>query len=312
MTLSKQIASSLALMASLLVTTAHAYDKPTVFSGSGKDGATQAANAFRDHIGADKTNRIAWDAVKLDGTDANPNTRIIDFGKTVEIPIDRFRAVGAIFGDPYAVSGDGFASVNPYSAGQFPAFSPNNTFVMFDTKPWHFEDRIIEQTFVIPATADKAGSRGFGAIFIDVEKPQTSYIEYFGKDKEGNQLSLGKYEVPTGKSGEPEFLGVVFPDAVIEEVKLTVGTNALFSFDGYSIASFGKEKLDKCVDLAVTDDFLFAKPEPLQYLHPKAPHDDSGNDWDHGDGHDDHAKAPDGKDHGHDHAWDGKGHEKPH
>jgi hypothetical protein len=107
---------------------APAHAAPVVFSGSGLD-ATNAFDSFNAAIGADPR-RIGWDGVRLDGTDANPATRIIDLGKTVEIPVDRFRAAGAIFADPYSVSGDGFASVNPGTAGQFPAFSPNNTFVM--------------------------------------------------------------------------------------------------------------------------------------------------------------------------------------
>lgn len=44
------------------------------------------------------------------------------------------------------------------------------------------------------------------------------------------------------------------------EVKLTVGTNALFNFDGNSFQSFGGENLTGNTDLAVTDDFVFAEP----------------------------------------------------
>ena len=69
-----------------------------VFSGEGS-AATSAFNDFKTAIktvsGADG-NRIGWDGVKLDGTDANPNTKIIDAGKTVEIPVDRFKNIGAI------------------------------------------------------------------------------------------------------------------------------------------------------------------------------------------------------------------------
>jgi hypothetical protein len=248
-----------------IVTSTAAQAGPIVFSASGAT-TTTVFNDFRTAIGGGS--RIAWDGVRLDGTDANPNTRVIDNGKTVEIPIDRFRAVGAIYADPYAVSGDGFASVNPGSAGQFPAFSPNNTFAMFDDENGKFDDRFIEQTFVLPGTNTAAGTRGFGAIFVDVEKAGTSTIEYFGRTQAGQEVSLGKFDVPIGNTGEAQFLGVLFDAPIITEVVLTVGTHALFSFDGTSFQSFGSEN-GTDIDLAVTDDFVFATPVAAQFALPE-------------------------------------------
>jgi hypothetical protein len=222
----------------------------TMFSGSGANTASVFAD-FQAAIGGGS--RIAWDGVRLDGTDANPNTRVIDQGKTVEIPVDRFRNVGAIYADPYAVSGDGFNSVSPVTVGQFTAFSPTNTFAMFDPNDGQFEDRFIEQTFVVPGTNISALSKGFGAIFTDVELAGTSSIEYFGQQG----VSLGKYEVPVGASGETQFLGVLFDQPIIESVKLTLGTHAAFSFDGSVVKSL---ELAEGMDLAATDDFLFATP----------------------------------------------------
>jgi len=178
---------------------------------------------------------------------------VIDLGKTVEIPVDRFRNVGAIYADPYAVSGDGFNSVSPITIGQFTPFSPKNTFAMFDPNDGEFEDRFIEQTFVVPGTNTAALTRGFGAIFTDVELAGTSSIEYFG----AHGASLGKYDVPVGLSGETQFLGVLFDQPIIEAVKLTLGTHAVFSFDGSSVKSL---HLAEGMDIAATDDFLFATP----------------------------------------------------
>jgi hypothetical protein len=263
----KMIAGAMAATVSLYVPSALSAP-PVVYSGSGAD-ATTALDAFRAAIGGAKNTagpeasgrrEISWDGVKLDGTDANPNTQVVDSGHTVVIPVDRFRAQGALFEDPYAVSGDGFASVNPGTAGQFPAFSPNNTFVMQDETPYQFDDRFIGQSFTIPGTATAAGTRGFGAIFIDVEKAGSSNIEYFGHDASGHEVSLGTFAVPTGASGEPQFLGVLFDNPVVTDVNLTVGTNTLFNFDGTSFQSFGAENLAGGTDLAVTDDFVFAEP----------------------------------------------------
>jgi len=242
-----------------ICTATHA--NPIVFSGSGTDAAAQF-NAFRTAVSGGS--RITWDGVRLDGTDANPATSVIDPGKTVAIPTDRFRGVGAIYATPYAVSGDGFAGVNAATTGQFPAFTPGNTFAMFDTAPGEFNNRFITQSFVLPGTNTVAGTRGFGAIFADVEVAGTSSIEYFGRNANGDRVNLGRFEVPVGQSGEHEFLGVVFDDPIVSEVLLTVGTNALFSFNGTTITSFGPESLRIGVDLAVTDDFVFATPQQLR------------------------------------------------
>lgn len=246
-----------------------AWSAPIVFSGAGA-GATAALDAFRTAIGGAKNTapapqsggrrEINWDGVKLDGTDVGPNTTVVDPNKTVIIGIDRFKNQGTLFADPYSVSGDGFASVNPASAGQFPAFSPNNTFVMFDPNAGQFNDRFIGESFNLAGSTTAAGTRGFGAIFIDVEDAASSSIEYFGRDTKGNQVSLGTFAVPVGASGEPQFLGVLFDSPFITDVNLTVGTNALFSFDGTGFQSFGAENLSLGIDLATTDDFIFAEP----------------------------------------------------
>lgn len=236
-----------------------------VFKGVGANAST-AFNDFKAAIGGQNNGAqgpqgsgfrtINWDGVRLDGTDANPNTKVIVPGTTVAIPENRFRAQGALYAEPYAVSGNGFVSVNPDVAGQFSAFSPKNTFVMFDEELGKFDDRFIEQSFTLPGTDTRAATRGFGAIFQDVELANTSSIEYFNGSK-----SLGKYYVdPSAKSDDTQFLGVLFDESIVTDVTLTVGTNAIFSFDGKSIKSFGAENLGKGIDLAVTDDFVFAEP----------------------------------------------------
>jgi hypothetical protein len=246
-----------------------AWAAPIVYSGAGAD-ATTALEAFRTAIGGVKNTaasaqaggrrEISWDGVKLDGTDVSPATVVVDPNKTVIIGVDRFKGQGTLFADPYAVSGDGFASVNPTSAGQFPAFSPNNTFAMQDPNAGQFDDRFIGESFVLAGSTTAAGTRGFGAIFLDVENSGSSSIEYFGRDGSGNQVSLGTFMVPVGASGEPQFLAVLFESSVITDVNLTVGTNALFNLDGMGFQSFGGENLSQGIDLAVTDDFIFAEP----------------------------------------------------
>ena len=236
----KHILKSINAITGLLVVTGSlfagsAWSAPTVFSGSGA-GATTALDAFRAAIGGVKNTAAApqvggrreinWDGVKLDGTDLSPTTVVVDPNTTVIIDVDRCKSQGTLFADPYAVIGDGFASVNPGSAGQFPAFSPKNTFVMQDPNAGQFDDPFIGESFVLPGSTTAAGTRGFGAIFLDVEDAGSSSIEYFGRDANGNQISLGTFVVPIGADGEPQFLAVLFDRPVVTDVNLTVGTNA--------------------------------------------------------------------------------------
>jgi len=241
-----------------------------IFSGAGLTNATNSLNAFRAAIGGINNGanppaqiggrrEINWDGVKLDGTDFGGNTLVIDLNHTVGIPVNRFQARGVIFEEVYAVSGDGFASVNPGTAGHFPAFSPNNTFAMFN-------ENTIELNFVTPSAPTvapiQAGTRGFGAIFLDVNTPNTSKITYY----HGSTV-LGEYFVPSSTAGDVEFLGVLFNDPIVTRVELTLGTATLFSFDEntHQVTPGGAENLPT-KDLAVVDDFVYAEPAALEMV----------------------------------------------
>lgn len=242
------------------------YAAPVVFSGAGMTDATAALNAFRAAIGgannggapppqADGRREINWDAVKLDGTDFGGDTTVIILNKTVGIPVNRFQARGALFEEVYAVSGDGFESANAGVTGQFPFFSPSNTFAMFN-------DNFIDMSFVFPSapntTPVPAAVRGFGAIFIDVETTNTSAIEYFNFG-----TSIGKFFVPPGASAEPEFLGVLFDKPFVTSLRLTVGTAQIFSFNGTTVTPGPADiTIDPVngADLADTDDFVYSEP----------------------------------------------------
>jgi CSLREA domain-containing protein len=238
----------------------------TQFSGAGGTNVSGAAltalNAFKAAIGgsdnganptpqASGFRSINWDGVALDGTDFGGNTTVIVPNKVVGIPVNRFQERGVEFEEVYAVSGDGFVSVNPNVAGQFPAFSPTKTFAMFN-------DNTIDFSFVVPSNHNNAPvqavTRAFGAIFLDVETPNTTSIEYFS-----GTTSLGKFFVPVGGSGQPEFLGEVFQNAAITNIHIELGTATLFSFNGTTVTP-GPADAPPGTDLAVTDDFAYAEP----------------------------------------------------
>src|SRR5205823_6990383 len=207
---------------------------------------------------------INWDAVKLDGTDfgGGGNTTVISNGNTVGIPRDRFQQRGAFFDEVYAVSGNGFATVNPTVTGLFPAFSPSNTFAPFN-------GNVLDVAFVVPTGANATGpvvpaaTRGFGAIFENVELASTTTIEYFA----GGQ-SLGKFNVPAGTSGQTEFLGELFASPVVTAVQIVLGTDTIFTFNGTTFSSNTTDTPGTGHNLVATDDFAYAEPQPIANAAP--------------------------------------------
>jgi hypothetical protein len=204
---------------------------------------------------------INWDGVKTDGTDAaaGPNSTVVIGSKTVGIPLDRFQTNGVYFGAVYAVSGDGFTQVNPSVGaatnppnGLFTPFSAPNTFAMFN-------DNGIDFKFVVPSpdnsTVVSAATRGFGAIFINVELPNTTTIQYFN----GNNL-VDTESAPVGGKGNAVFVGALFKDQIITRVVLTLGTDVLFSFDGTTTKPGLAADDGVNHNLVVTDDWAFPEP----------------------------------------------------
>lgn len=134
----------------------------------------------------------------------------------------------------------------------FPAFSPTKTFAMFNTN-------IIDLSFALASGANTsalpAATRGFGAIFLNVRIPSTTSIEYFD-----GTLSLGKFFVPVGTQGQAEFLGELFSAAVVTNVRITCGTDVLFSFNGTTFTAGGVDNPGAAHNLVATDDFAYAEP----------------------------------------------------
>jgi len=251
---------------------------PVTFSGVGgtntSGGAFTALRAFEAAIGRVKNaaaspqpngfRTITWDGVKLDGTDFGGDTTVIVPNKVVGIPINRFEIQGAIFEEVYAVSGDGFKSVNgnvnTASPELFPAFSPTNTFAMFN-------DNTIGQSFVFASAANlspqPAATRGFGAIFLNVRIAGLTFIEYFNGTR-----SLGKFFVPVGATpGQAEFLGVLFSNPIVTSIEITCGFDVLFSFNGITVSSSSVDN-PPGHNLVVTDDFVYAEPTTATNAQP--------------------------------------------
>ncbi len=241
----------------------------TVFTGGNQGNIVTAAQAetnFEAAIGGVKNTAAApknggfrvinWDAVKVDGTDsvAGPNsTTVITPGHTVGIPLNRFQGNGVFFGAVYAVSNDGFADVNPSVTGLFPAFSQPNTFAMFNDNGIDFTYVAASSPFTGPVSA---ASRGFGAIFLNVQQPGTT-ITYF----HGNTV-IDTLNVPTNSTpGAAVFAGELFKSPEVTNVLLTLGNGVIFKFDGTTVTPGAANSASN--NLVAVDDWVFPEPVPI-------------------------------------------------
>jgi len=188
---------------------------------------------------------INWDGVPDEL--AAPSFLPPDFFNATAAP----RARGAVFATPgkgvqvSAKSGNParaaarFGHINPGYTGIFKTFSPERLFSPVGSN-------IVDMTFFVPGTKTPAVTRGFGAVYADVDEPHTAF-EYF--DRSGR--SLGRFPVPACNNGL-SFLGVVFDRPLVARVRIAYGTAALGPNDA------------KGADVAVMDDFIYGEPQPAE------------------------------------------------
>jgi hypothetical protein len=225
--------------------------EPTVVKGSGD--IQPKVEEFRNLLGPDNAGapggdsngrrEINWDAVPDEL--AAPNALPADFFNAPEDP----RARGAVLetpGDHVAVSADAdnpdgaavrFGDVNPAYTDEFTAFSEERLFSPIGSN-------IVDLTFHLPGTDTPAVSRGFGAVYTDIDRVENTAFEYF--DADGN--SLGKFAAPVSDNGL-SFLGVAFEDPVVARVQIEYGNGEL-----------GPDETAD-YDVAVMDDFIYGEPQ---------------------------------------------------
>ncbi len=142
-----------------------------------------------------------------------------------------------------------FGNIDPNYPAFFATFSAQRLFTPIGSN-------ILDVTFFIPGSTDAALTRGFGAVFSDVDLASTTSIEYF----DAANASLGSFYTPNAPGNETlAFLGVTFDDPVISRVRITNGNQIL------AAGNTGN-------DLVVMDDFIYgepvarAVPEPMSTL----------------------------------------------
>lgn len=191
---------------------------------------------------------INWDGAP-DGVSA-PNA----------MPANAFQSRGNLYSTPGAslqLSADNsnptstppdYANIDPSYGRVFEAFSLQRLFTPIGSN-------VLDVHFVLPGTSTPGGTRGFGAIFSDVDLGGTTSLEFFGL----NGASLGTFFAPGVVGNETfSFLGVSFAGAIVSRVRITTGNAAL--------AAGVLDDDGATTDLVVMDDFLFgevqATPEP--------------------------------------------------
>jgi hypothetical protein len=159
-------------------------------------------------------------------------------------------------GGTFTTSGTGFlqtpvddvalTGIDPSYATTFGAFSPVRVFTPLGSN-------VVDATFTLPGSNGlvPATVAGFGAIFSDVDTPNTTTLEFF--DAGNNSLQL--INVPSGavSSASLSFAGgVANAGEQIARVRIVTGNSALGPPD-----SNGNP-----IDVVVMDDFLYAEPIP--------------------------------------------------
>ncbi len=234
---------------------------PVVFEASGASPADiqAAVDAFRAFLGVlnpnvpgsfpDGRREINWDGV--------PDA----FSAPNNLPANFFNANsprGAVFFTPgtgFQVSADSVNPTNtPVRFGNihrtfpqlFSTFSPERLFTALDSN-------IVEILFFVPGSPTGATVDGFGAVFTDVNRDDSTKIEYF--DVNGGLLfSQNVLPGPT-RRGSLSFLGVGFDAGEgVFLVRITSG-NRILETPGRT----GRAARD----VVVMDDFIYGEPQAL-------------------------------------------------
>ena len=133
-----------------------------------------------------------------------------------------------------------FGNINPTYTAIFPPFSGERLFSPVGSN-------VADIRFYVPGSTTKAVVRGFGAVYVDVDRVENTAFEYF----DINDKSLGVYATPVLNAGHV-FLGVLFSKAIVHRVRIEYGNSKLGPDDGGTI------------DVSVMDNFIFGEPQKAQ------------------------------------------------
>ena len=211
--------------------------KTLLGTDNGGEPGTKGTTGFRE---------VNWDG--LSDAESAPNLYIPDLFNSPTAP----RSRGLVISTPgtgMMVSADSnnptntptsFGNINPTYTAIFPPFSGERLFSPVGSN-------IADIRFYVPGSSTKAVVRGFGAVYVDVDRVENTAFEYF----DINDNSLGTYATPVLNNGHV-FLGVMFPEAVVHRVRIEYGNSPLGPNDGGN------------TDVSVMDNFIYGEPQPAQ------------------------------------------------
>jgi PEP-CTERM motif len=239
-----------ALILPIVAMAAPAYAVFVTFEAAGPDAAaiTPTRDAFRAAIGGGTVagangsfgglrREINWDGVPAGFSDPNP------------LPADFFNVNsprGVLYSTPgtgFLVSANAGASVPPLFGfpNDFQTFSPQKLFTAVNSN-------ITDVIFLLPGTNVAATTSAFGVIFVDVETPGGTRVEFFD---ESNQVFYSRDALIGGNQGLT-FLGALAQGGErISRVRITSGINTIVSNGVLG---------NPVSDVVVMDDFLYAEP----------------------------------------------------
>lgn len=215
-----------------------------LFSATGATAAdiTPTVDAFRDALGTLNPNlpqsfpggrrEINWDGVPP--AFSSPNAFPGDFFNQ---PVAG-RARGAVFSTPgtgFEVSADQFSNINVDFPSVFEPFSNPRLFTAIGSG-------IVDVTFFLPGTNTPATTKGFGAVFSDVDLANNTTISYY--DANNNLLGTAVPVEATAGVETFSFLGATFDDAIVRRVRIANGSIQLSP------------------DFVTMDDFIYGEPVP--------------------------------------------------
>jgi hypothetical protein len=221
--------------------------KAQVVSGTGD--ITAAVNEYRTLLGALNPNLAGEQPggrreVNWDGVPAQFTNNDLFPGNFFNVNSPR----GILFstnGSGFRISDNGYTDVNPSYAGEFNTFSPLKLFVATGSKT-------IDVQFVVAGSNTPALVTGFGSVFEDVGRAQSTTIEYFG----ANGKRLMKVAAPRSSDAKGlSFVGVKFESGIVARVRITVGDTPLSASVTDNVKGKGPKR-----DLVATDDFIYGEP----------------------------------------------------
>jgi hypothetical protein len=213
---------------------------------------TNAVNSYRTLLGALNPN-VAGEQpggrreVNWDGVPAGFTNNDLFPGNFFNVNSPR----GILFatnGSGFRISDTGYVDLNRAYEGEFNTFSPKKLFVARGST-------IIDVQFVVAGSNTPALVTGFGSVFEDVGRANSTTIEYF--DAAGRRLL--KVAAPRRSDAKGlSFLGVKFESPIVARVRMTVGDTPLDASVIDNVKGKGPKR-----DLVATDDFIYGEPRAI-------------------------------------------------